>query len=370
MDCKEVKEKLPEYLAGVLDNSISQEIRLHLKTCDLCRKEADELGRSFPECEFSEQTDMKKLLKRTKRKFNMGIVKVVAITLLVLWAVYMLPAVLWGAWSFKQPDVSRALMDTVQFSQPEKVNSWGNSGINRFSISVPLSITTLPVVGKNAGQQHEFIAEMSVITGKITAPHILGANFVHPNNFKGADLGDTSDIKMQQKRLEKNADTTVATVDYSLNSLMSLTDAASLIRSFDVEICWMAVESGIENTVPKNMSFNNQQVLQWGIPGKLSKPGVFDFAVFDADHADQFGKAVLEEMKWLDNNKKLIKPDTGLLRYNAIDNSIGGKALYLISNGIKIYGLRVTGPSSELLKLTGQLAPRTMNVIGMDFWNW
>ena len=132
----------------------------------------------------------------------------------------------------------------------------------------------------------------------------------------------------------------------------------------------MAVESGIENTVPKNMTYKNQQVLQWGIPGKLSKPGAFEFAVFDANNVDQFEKAALEEMKWLDNNKKLIKPNAGLLRYNAIDNSIGGKALYLLNNGIKIYGLRVTGPSSELLKLTSQLAPRTMTVIDMDFWNW
>lgn len=177
-------------------------------------------------------------------------------------------------------------------------------------------------------------------------------------------------MKVQQKRLEINADTTVATIDYSLNSLISLGDAAGLLRSFDVEICWMAVESGVEKTIPKNMTFENQQVLQWGIPGRLSKPGAFDFAVLGGDNAEQFKRAVMDEMKWLDGKKKLMKPNASLLKYNAVDTGINGKALYVLNNGINIYGLRVTGPSSEMMKLTDHLAPRTMTIIGMDFWNW
>ncbi len=370
MNCREVKGKLPEYLAGVLDNPMSQEVKLHLETCEQCRKEAEEIGADLPAGEFFKQTDIRKLLKKTRRKFNIRVLKVVVIALLAILAIYILPSVLWGLWSFNQPNVSRVLMDTVQFSQPEKVNSWGNSKVNGFSMSVPLRITTLPVIGRSTGEQHEIRANMSVISGRITAPLFIGANFIHPDNFKGVDLGQKGGTNSQRKRLEKNADTTVATVDYSLNGLITLGDVSLLLRSFDVEICWMAVESGIEKTIPKNMTFEKQQILQWGIPGKLSRPGAFDFAQLGRDNADQFEKAVMDEMKWLDDKKKLMKPDAGLLKYNAIDTGIGAKASYVLENGIKIYGLRVTGPSSELIKLTDHLVPRTMSVIGMDFWNW
>ena len=177
-------------------------------------------------------------------------------------------------------------------------------------------------------------------------------------------------INNQIEILTKNADTTVSTVDFSLNRIINLSDVESIISKYDIELLWMAVEAGIEDTKPKNMSFGNQQVLQWGIPGKLSKPGNFDFAQLKSDNIKKFEETVIDELKWLDENKSVLKPDSGLLKNNGIDNSVRGQAQYIIKNGIKIYGLRITGPSNELIKLTQALDIRTMSVVDMAFWNW
>ena len=75
-------------------------------------------------------------------------------------------------------------------------------------------------------------------------------------------------------------------------------------------------------------------------------------------------------MSWLDENKDILAPYPDLLKNNGINNSVEDKAAYVIENGIKIYGVRITGPSDELLRLTENLDISTMTVVEMDFWNW
>ena len=180
MNCQDVREKLPEYLAGVLSDNAANEIKQHVKSCEACKKEVEELEGDLPGLKNLERVDVVKILKKTKQKFNLKIIRVVAAIVAIAWVLYMVPAILAGLWFFNQQNASRALMDLVQFSQPQKVNSWGNNEVDRLSMSVPLTITALPQIGKKYGQQVAFSGKMSVITGKISVPSFLGARFVHP----------------------------------------------------------------------------------------------------------------------------------------------------------------------------------------------
>lgn len=316
------------------------------------------------------EENIAKVLKKTRRSFNLRILKVVTVLAAAVWLVYMIPTALWSVQSLHKAEASRALMDVMQFSQPDRVNSWGNGYRSAFSMSMPLVTSVITQTGKKLEDQKNFTANMSLITGRVTAPAIMGAEFIHPGVYAGIVPEWRQSPDAQIVLLEKNAETTVATVDFSLHEFINMKDAAGLIGKYDVDICWLAAEAGIESLEPRNMTYQNQQVLQWGTPGKLSKPGEFDYAVLKRDNAEEYEKTVLEEMKWLDGNKELLAPDRGLLRDNGIDSSVGNKAAYLLENGIKIYGLRVTGPSNELLRLKTELNPRLMTVVNMDFWNW
>lgn len=316
------------------------------------------------------EENIAKVLKKTRRSFNLRILKVLAVIAAAVWLVYMIPLALWGVQSLHQVKASRVLMDIMQFSQPDKVNSWGNGSMKMFSLNMPLVTSAITQTGKKFDNQKNFTVKMSLITGRVAAPVVLGAQFAHPDLFRDMLPEWRQSPDAQSAILEKNAETTVATADFSLHGFISLEDAAALLGEYDVDICWLAAEAGIESLEPRNMTFQNQQALQWGIPGKLSRPREFDYAALKKNNADEYEKAVLDEMKWLDDNKGLLTPDTGLLRDNGINNSVGDKAAYILRNGIKIYGLRITGPTSELLKLKEKLEPRLMSVVNMDFWNW
>lgn len=372
MKCDEVQKKLPEYLAGVLDEKTGASIAGHIKTCSSCSSELEELNQAvIPESRQGIDVNEKKIIRKTKTKFRRAIIATVAVFMGVLLLFSLIPTVLWGFQSVTgQSRASRALMDFVQFSQPNKVNMWGNSAVEGLALSVPLKIGARSVIGENLGPQLEFVGKMSVVNGKVTVPSFIGAGFVHPDQFIEKDFGYERNMDAQLERLRKNADNTVSTVDYSLNKVINLSDVGAIMDQYDIEVCWMAVEAGIEDLKPRNMTFDSQQVLQWGIPAKLSRPGEFDYAQLESGNIDAYEKAALEELKWLDANKNILKPDAGLLKNNGIDNSVKGQAQYIIKNGFKIYGLRVTGPSSELIKLTEALDIRTMSVVAMDFWNW
>ncbi|HEY9061104.1 MAG TPA: anti sigma factor C-terminal domain-containing protein [Pseudobacteroides sp.] len=370
MKCKEVQEKIPEYLAGILDKSSKTQMQEHLENCVECSSEIKLINDGFNFGFVQEDIiNQNKIIKKTRAKFNMEILRSVSIIIAVFILILGASATILKMRSaVGQEKASRALMDVVQFSQPNMVNMWGNSTGSVFSVS--LKIGARSVVGKKYGEQFEYIGNMSAITGKVSVPVIIGANFVHPGLYKGQDFDRDRNVKAQTDLLKRNIDTTVATVDYSLKNTISLEYVEKLIGRFDVEICWMAVEAGIEDVKPQNMTLEKQQVLQWGIPGKLSRPGHFQYSQLKEGKIKEYEKSVLEEIKWLDDNKDLLIADKSLLSSNGIDNSVKEKAAYILKNGIKIYGLRITGPSSELVKLTGELDARTMSVIDMSFWNW
>ncbi len=372
MKCNEVQEMLPEYLAGTLDSSIKMQVDNHIKTCDSCSNEMELLNEDIKfDLKQNNIIDQSRILKKTRFKFNMAIFRIVLIILGVIFFILITPFIAWQIRTgIGREDQMRAFMDIIQFTQPNKVNMWGNGALESLSFSESLKIGTRPVIGRNYGEQREYVGKMSTITGKVTVPVYIGADFIHPILFKDAEFDRSKDSKVQAGILSKNLENSVATVDYSLKKTINLPEVENLIGNYDVEVSWMAIESGIENLKPKNMSFRNQQVLQWGIPGKLSNFGSFHFAEFKKGNIKEYEKSVLEEFKWLNDNKNILKPDPSLLRNNGIDNSVAENASYILKNGIKVYGLRITGPSSELVKLSENLDPRFMTVVDMDFWNW
>jgi len=118
------------------------------------------------------------------------------------------------------------------------------------------------------------------------------------------------------------------------------------------------------------MSSGQNQYVQWGIPTKLFNPTKVDPVELDYSNPSQFEKAVLEELKWLEDNKHYIAADKSMLKFQGYDNSVGDNAEYIIHHGLKIYGLRITGPSSELSKLDSFFDIRMENVIDIDFYYW
>lgn len=53
-----------------------------------------------------------------------------------------------------------------------------------------------------------------------------------------------------------------------------------------------------------------------------------------------------------------------------MNEPLGDDAKYVLDNGIKVYGLKVTGSSDEIYKLLEDINFRFANVEKVDFWYW
>lgn len=386
MRCEDVNEKLPEYMAGVLDKTAADEIKKHIDECETCKKSIEELNFKIPKENNIKDIELDKVIKKTQRKFNRSVFKVtlktVIILLFVLYIIYSLPNVLLAVQSPKLSVATKALTDLVQFSQPNMVNSWRNGNIDRWKLSIPLTNTAIPQIGKKYGMQIDITTDMSILTGKVNAPVFLGADFIHPDVLKDIILDNEKNPLIQQKILLKNADTTVSTVDFSFNETIPLEGIGNILSQYDVSICWMAVEAGIENITYKNINFDKQQVQQFGIPGKLFLPPSLEYVEFKKGNFEKYEEEIKSELKWFLENIDILNYKNTNLQYinkvkgekdgaTAVSSKIMKDAVeYVLKNGFKVYGFRVTGPSDQILKLSKDLNLRAMTVIDMDFWNW
>ncbi len=365
MKCDDVEQLLPDYLSGYCQEEERNEIARHLNTCESCSALAREMKTplDMKVGGLPNSASVASVLRSTRRKF---ITRIVAITVAVLAVVALLCLVtlaLAGAVGYsRMPTSQRVLHDLIQFSQPNTVDGYANRLASGFSI--PISVFTTQRTGLKVKASKEYCVQMSVFDGSFVSPIGFGADFVHPDVAGSIPNPPEASWAI----LERSGENTVATVNLSLERTLSLDEAAALVGQYDVELLWMAVEAGVEATSPKNMT-GLEQWLQWGLPGTFRW---FQGEVVELTPVtvEAYRNAILEELEWLDAHKYLVKPDRVMLQKHNLNTSVGGRAAYVLEHGIRVYGLQLTGPSTELVRLGRRLPVRRVDVVDIDFWFW
>ncbi|ERI95431.1 hypothetical protein HMPREF1982_00174 [Clostridiales bacterium oral taxon 876 str. F0540] len=375
MKCSEVKEKLSEYISGKCNKEEIAEISKHLSGCSECMKEMTALDETNLKNNVlvSSDREAEKALNKARKKLiakisirTTGVILAAACILLLV-----VPGLLNIARMFNLSKYSRALVDLTQFSQPVNVGGYGNSFKGLQLYTTTLSAFTYEEIGTKKKPNSDVQAKLNLITGNMIYKEFKGPSFIHPSILPESHFIEETSPDKARKILAKNGDNTVAKINISLNKIIGLQDIEKLLKNNDVKITWMAVECGEEGLKPKNMSMSQNQYIQWGVPGILfiREPDMHSVELNKND-IENYSEKVLEEMKWLDSNKKFIKNDADLMKNNSINNGIETKASYVVKNGLKIYGLQITGPTQELLKLQSSLDIRFETVTDVDFWFW
>lgn len=373
MDCRDVKNKLPYYLSGQCSPEEKLEISKHLSNCTDCMKELEQLEKPiFDNMDYPKSLDTGRLLSRAR---NALIVKVASTTILsiiifisIIFTV--IPGILKIIRYPQVPDITRALVDITQFTSPSPVGGYGNSLASFGKYSFNVRAYTYDIAGTKQKGSGEVERKFNMITGTFQSPVQLFTQFSYPDVAVSDELLKSRTPDNAKKILIKNGTATVAVADISLKSLLSLEEVTASLKGLDVKVVWMAVECGNEGFKPKNMSSGDNQYVQWGVPGKLFSPDSMGSAGLDYKNPLQYEKAVINELKWLDNNKHYISADNSLMRFQGFDNSVSNNAKYIINNGLKVYGLRITGPSTELAKLDKAFDIRMEEVKDIDFYYW
>lgn len=373
MNCKDVINKLPEYLAGLCNLEEKLEISKHISSCSDCMKVLEELDE--PVLNITKpikSPDIGKLLSKARKALILKVTAIALLSVMIFISTFfvVIPGIYKTVRYPDIPDVTRALTDITQFTSPLQVGGYGNSLASFGKYSFTISAYTNDITGIRRKNSAAVDRNFDMITGTFesTAPHI--AQFIHPEVAVSDEFLKERTPSAAKKMLGKNADTTVATVDLSLNSTISLKAVADSLKDLDIRVVWMAVECGSEKEQPKNMSAGQNQYIQWGIPGKLFSANNTDSTEFSSPNLSKYEKEIVEELKWLDKNKKYISPDKSLRKFQGLDNSVGNRAKYILDNGFKVYGIRITGPSSQLIKLENTLDIRFEEVKDIDFYYW
>jgi hypothetical protein len=373
MNCKAVKNKLPEYLADQCNSEEKLEISKHLSVCPHCMKALEELEEPiFSKIPYPNSLDTGKLLNKARKTLILKVSAITLISIIIFFSSFfvVIPGILKAIRYPNIPDITRSLIDITQFTSASQVSGYGNSIAPFGGYSFKISAYTNDIIGIKNKNPSSMDENFNIVTGTFqsTAPHV--SQFIHPSVTVPDEFLQTRTSDIAKKMLMKNGENTVATVTISLSSILSLKEICNSIKDLDINVLWMAVECGDENQKPKNMNAIQNQYIQWGIPGKLYTPLNINTPEFNDFNISEYEKSMLEEMKWLDKNKKYIAADKSLLKFQNLDNSVGKKAKYILDNGFKVYGLKLTGPSSELSKLASRVPIRMEEVIDVDFYYW
>jgi len=373
MNCIDVKNKLPKYLADQCSVEEKLEMSKHISTCPHCMDALDELEEPIiKNKDYHKSLDTGKLLNKARKTLILKVTTTTVLSIIMLISVFfiIIPGVLTTMRYPKINDITRSLVDITQFTSPSPVGGYGNSLASFGKYSFDVTAYTHYMTGTKLTGSGEVERKFNMITGTYQSPVQPFTQFIHPKVAVSDELLKSRTPAIAKKILTKNGESTVAVVDISLNSVLSLEEVVASLKDLDVKVIWMSVECGSEDFKPQNMSNGQNQYVQWGIPGKLFIQNNIGPSELDYSNPSQYEKVVIEELKWLEENKHYIAADKSLLKFQNYDNSVGNKAKYIIDNGLKVYGLRVTGPSTELSKLDSVFDIRMEEVKSIDFYYW
>ncbi|MGG1152431.1 anti-sigma factor [Bacillus wiedmannii] len=181
-------------------------------------------------------------------------------------------------------------------------------------------------------------------------PYIDNEVLSHPNNYNASyNSGEEAQV------LKGLPQESVVEAFVSFRELLSVQEVTNMFPTID--IVWYAVNTGLEE---KQMNDEGMYVAPIGFPADMiSRPsGAFES---DSPHEEQF----IDVLKSLQKHENLA---VKLSRAKVLE--LSKRISFLEKNGVKTYGMVVTGPKGEVEKLMSHEKVRKLKVGEARLWNW
>lgn len=199
-------------------------------------------------------------------------------------------------------------------------------------------------------------------------------------------LSDYESSDKEWERLEKLPEGTVAEAYISLDKLYGTGEILEKFKGRDVDPLWFAVDTGFDNPedgkgLPNPMftiGFPSQPIWHSGdwttTDIKEEKTGIISRVVSHIKEAPEYDPYGSEELR----NKNFLDTLNLMKKYEKIADRISyGSRLnledrieYVNEHGINIYGVVVTGPTKEVLKLRDETWAAGIRIGEVRLWNW
>ncbi len=409
MNCEEFKAVKDRYLQGAVTPAEESQIEKHLENCLECQAMVDkavvesenptQMGRSGTNdniCMIDEKKQQK-ILRRAKYKNRFSM----ALFLLGLFILLNIIGTLLSGLYFNWGEEAGRLYRTQKTAALLTEFTFPN-------VTVPAHSSPFPLFFTGAGWGHSSlevkpyfathgnyamqkrIGKENYVIGHLNINQFFSSMnvnwqwqdnsfndylyFVHPEQLNMAPSGVTSgNISNHAEPIWQALETlpagTVAEMSVSLAKTYSIAEVKNLLADYDLDITWYAISTGLETN--PHYPEDRQAPLSafrgvWGL-SDLTRNRLSEHSPISTDDSLVREQYVLESMDFLIQNEQTAKR---IYRGEPETLQIPARYAYIKEHGINVYGLVVTGPTKELLKLKDIEVIHSPGLGEVKLWNW
>ncbi len=380
MNCKDIQSKWDKYVNGGCSSDEELEIEEHLQACTKCEQllneELEKQQRQLPDQNIDttnkdvlSELPIKKqneLIRRAKWKNQ---IKITFTAFILMIAVIVVSTILTGVYYFIVGDKATQVVKIGTQMTTPNVHIDGTGMSSNYFFSADLKAHMVKVLGnenKAVGEVQGKMRFNNLTTTRdwVDGQFVTKLYFLYPHatevqpNYK-----ETYDYTWQA--LETLGEGTVSELALSFDDLDSIDDGQDFLSEYDLHIPWYAIDTGFEGQATTYLSNDT------GIWGIYDRP-IFDVSK-DSVHYQSRGneKEIEEEFKkgleFLTKNEKMTRR---FLWYMDENIDLEEMYTYVNENGINTYGVVVTGPTKELLRLKENEHIHYATLGEVDLWNW
>ncbi len=264
-------------------------------------------------------------------------------------------------------DITRVTEDVVHFTSPAmRMGSGGTNGGLFFSMDMKYTAEErLGGDSKQVGfvENHVLFNHPQLKFSWNNGVHKNSLYFRYPTAEPNQPSENTVVPDTGWRVLDKLPEGTVAQLAVSFTRLLTHDEYFAIIRKYDLDTAWFAVDTGQEAAAKDN---------------PLGKGSVWGYNPWGVDYGggievngegERRAQALIAEMEYLSTQKKWAEPMLkDVLHYS--DPKLQQRTDYLKQHGVRLYGVVVTGPTKELLKLKQEPVFAEPYVGEVDWWNW
>ena len=413
MSCEKFRQLKDRYLQGVISGEEEQAIEKHLEGCHECQQLFDEwikesekrkiLPNGFMNkvtTPYNSLDDKKqqRILRWAKYRNRLSMATSVLLLFLVASFIGSLLSSLYftlggeGSRMYRTqntavvltelafPNVTMPAVITAPSGGPHIFTSrgWGHSSIKIKPYFVALGEYALE---KQIGKEKHSIGQLNInhllmLTGTKWQWKDNGYQqflyFYHPDQiteFIGNGI-DERDLDNQEtwQTLDAISEGTVAELAISFFETYSIDQVMNMLKDYDLDITWYAVSTGVEG---KYVSDRDNSPLSafngvWGVP-HMSSNMLNSYNPIRSDDSSAREGYFINSIEFLLKNERIAKK---IYRGNSRELLLSERYEYVKENGVQVYGVVVTGPTKELLKLQELETIHSPALGEIQLWNW